>query len=116
MDRTDNPDRGWAPTLAVASAGLTVFALFIQNLVRSGHVDDIAAHTQTTIVPVLSIAAVVCGLGPVARRAWRAFRRWEPDRYLAVTIPVLVLVGLGQWLAAAVGASFVAAWMALKRS
>lgn len=116
MDRTDGPDRGWAPTLAVASGGLTLFALFIQNLVRSGHVDDIAEHTQTAIVPVLSIAAVVCGLWPAARRGWRAFRRWEPDRYLAVTIAVLVLVGLGQWLAAGVGATLVAAWMALKRS
>ena len=116
MDRTDRPDRGWAPTWAVASGELTVFAFFIQNLVRSGHVDDIAAHTQTTIVPVLSIAAVVCGLGPVARRAWRAFRRWEPDRYLAVTIPVLVLMGLGPWLAAAACSTIVAVLIALRRA
>ncbi|MEZ5318178.1 MAG: hypothetical protein R2752_12315 [Vicinamibacterales bacterium] len=116
MDRADGPDRGWAPTLAVASAGLTAFAIFIQSLVHSGHVDDIPSHTQTTIVPVLSIAAVLCGLGPVAPRAWRAFRCWAPDRYLTVTIPVLVLMGLGQWLGAAAAASLIAAWMALKRS
>lgn len=116
MDRTDGPDRGWAPTWAVASSGLTVCAFFIQNLVRSGHVDDIAAHTRTAIVPVLSIAAVVCGLGPVAPRAWRAFRRWKPDGYLATATGVLVLVGLDQWLAAAACSTIVAVWIAVRRA
>lgn len=114
-DRTDGADDGWAPTWAIASGGLTLFALFIQNLVRSGHVDDIAAHTQTAIVPVLSTVAVVCGLAPFFLPAWRALRRWKPDRYLAVTTAVLVLMGLGHWLAAAGAASLVAAWVALKR-
>jgi len=116
VDRTDGPDRGWAPTWAVASGGLTVFAFIIQNLVRSGHVDDIAAHTQTAIVPILSIAAAVSGLWPAAPRAWRAFRRRKPDGYLATTIGVLILVGLGQWLAAAACSSIVAVWIAVRRA
>ena len=59
---------------------------------------------------------LVITLGPVAPRAWRAFRRWKPDGYLATATGVLVLVGLDQWLAAAACSTIVAVWIAVRRA
>ena len=96
-----------------------MFALFTQLLVGEGHwsgLDNIAQHGQTMLVPVLFAGAVVCGLWRAAPRTWRAIRRHRPDGYLAVTILIVALAALGQWLAAAACSSLLAVWLAVKHA
>lgn len=117
--RDERPRSEAAVTWAIASAGLTLFALFTRMLAAGGHapgVDSNAQHGETMAVVLLLALAAVSGLRRVAPRAWRGVRRGRPNAYLATTVLVIVLAGFGQWLAAATGASVAAGWLAARRS
>jgi len=118
MARQPEVPRGWEATLAAASAGLTLFALFTQGLIITGHergADVIADHSEPALaVPTIYAAAIVCGLWFGVLGVWRSLRKWRFDASLVLIAAVLVMVMRGAWLPAAATSVLVGIWSAAK--